>query len=260
MHARRHRWSSFTILLSLLAGATWAHAAPLVLKTEYQDTQPKYIRLEDGRFSGLCVELLEHIGQAADIRFEQPGHFVPRRRIEHNLATGQIDLHCGLRKPPRIAPGASATFSEPLYQVAHMVVGRQDESLRINSFDELRALKDDPAVLAVFGTSTAYALKRQLERVDDTARTVEVNFRKLISGRGRVFVHHDLALAYELQNSPLATQLRIVGSDFMPYDHFIAYSPLLPADTRTRIDDAIRNLKGTGEWAAVLARYRVRLP
>ena len=248
------------LLLPLRAGTALAQAEPLVLKTEYQDTQPKYIRHADGSFSGLCVELLERIGQVADIRFEQPGDFVPRRRIEHNLGTGQIDLHCGLRKPPRITPGSGPGFSEPLYRVAHMVVGRQDESLHIDSIGELRALKDDPAVLAVFGTSTAHALKRQLERVDDTARTVEVNFRKLISGRGRVFVHYDLALAYALRQSPLAAQLRVVGSDLQPYNHYLVYSPHLPAATRTRIDTAIHNLKANGEWAALLARYPVKLP
>ena len=141
-----------------------------------------------------------------------------------------------------------------------MVVGRQDESLHIDSIGELRALKDDPAVLAVFGTSTAHALKRQLERVDDTARTVEVNFRKLISGRGRVFVHYDLALAYALRQSPLAAQLRVVGSDLQPYNHYLVYSPHLPAATRTRIDNAILSLKANGEWAALLARYPVKLP
>ena len=99
------------LLLPLLAGTALAQAEPLVLKTEYQDTQPKYIRHADGSFSGLCVELLERIGQVADIRFEQPGDFVPRRRIEHNLGTGQIDLHCGLRKPPRITPVTSASKS-----------------------------------------------------------------------------------------------------------------------------------------------------
>lgn len=245
--------------LALLAGLDNGQAAERPrLKTEFQDTQPKFIQGKDGRFSGLCVELLDSIARAANVEFTHPGHFIPQRRSQANLARGRIDVSCGIKKTTERED--SLKFSEPLYSVAYMIIGRRDEALRFNSIAELAARASEVLVLSIQGSGSTQELRPRLPSLDDSARDVETNLRKLLNGRGRVLVHYDLALRYEIEQNPLGDQVMIVGQNIEPYTHHLAFGRHVDAALIARIDAAIRMLKSKGEWQAILARYYATPP
>ena len=235
-----------------------ARAERVQLRTEYHDTQPKFIQNEDGGFSGLCVELMRSIERQARIDFTHPAHFVPQKRIQADLAQGRIDVSCGLKKTA--GRSTSLFFSEPLYTVAYMILGRRDEPLRFNSIADLAALDQEAPIRSVQGSGSTQELRPRLQSLDDSARDVETNLRKLLAGRGRVLVHYDLALRYEIAQSALSEQVMPVGQNIEPYAHHLVFARHVDPALIARIDAAIRTLKVNGEWQAILARYHATPP
>lgn len=246
----------FATLLAY-AGLAIADATPLALRTEYQNTAPKFIRSAAGEFSGLCVELLALIGRQARIEFSQPGHFVPRKRIQANLEQGQTDVYCGIKQTANRL--SKVLFSDPLYSVAYIVLGRRDETNRVASIKQLGEMAAEQPVLSIFGSGNAADLKRRLRFLDDTAHDLRTNLRKLLAGRGRFLIYYDLALRYELDhpdNHDLRNTTRIVGQDIEPYNHYLAFSRKLAPELIEHINLTIQALRNGDEWQSILTRYR----
>ena len=244
-------------ILIAYAGQAVADATPLALRTEYQDTAPKFIRSAAGEFSGLCVELLALIGRQARIDFPQPGHFVPRKRIQANLEQGQTEVYCGVKQTA--SRQSKLLFSDPLYSVAYMVLGRRDETSHVASIKQLAEMADEQPVLSIFGSGNAADLKRRLRFLDDTAHDLRTNVRKLLAGRGRFLIYYDLALRHELDhpdNHDLRNTTQIVGQGIEPYNHYLAFSRKLAPELIERINLAIRDLRRIEEWQSILTRYR----
>jgi hypothetical protein len=84
-----------SLLLAGMVLPAWSQAAP-VLRTEFQDTQPKFIKNPDSSFGGLCLELMAILEKKAGIRISYPNLFVPISRITQDLAAGNIDIYFGL--------------------------------------------------------------------------------------------------------------------------------------------------------------------
>ncbi len=91
--------------------------------------------------------------------------------------------------------------------------------------------------------------------MDEDGKDVDTNLEKLISGRGRVLVHYDLALMHEYNNSPKKQLLKVVGKGLMPYTHHMVFSKKMNEKTVEKITTSIRLLKESKEWQTVLDQY-----
>lgn len=240
---------SFAIFFSSLV-----HGAGQSLKIEFQDTQPKYI-IDDSGVGGLCVELLQLIAKEMDVVFSYPRSFTPQKRIYANIESGAADIHCGLKRSKEREK--TMIFSVPIYSVSYAVLGRSDETLRIDDIADLSKINGKEKILAIFSTTTASFLKSSFPNVDDDGKDVGSNIEKLVSGRGRVLIHYDMALLDGYRRSPLRDSLKIIGSGLIPYNHYLVFSKHVDPDVVNKINDSIIRLKRNGQWQRVLDKYLV---
>lgn len=240
-------------LFALLAFNLFAQN--ITLKTDLQDSQPKTIKGEDGKLSGLSIELMRLIEQNSSYRFDMSKEFLPTSRIEANLSGNSSDLHFGFGKTG--AREANFIFSsEPLYELKFIMISNADDNITIKSPEDIKKLGKEGVVLTILSTNTVEYLKKDLGlTVDDAVIEINKNLDKLISKRGRFFVYNNLAVNYEMNQPKYKGKFKVQPIEMHKFTHYIMYSKSTPKNVISGIDEVIRKLKKSGEWQKVTNKY-----
>ncbi len=182
-----------TIVLVLIAMAFPALA--IDLRTAAQESVPKYFKLEDNTMGGICVDIIKAI-EDIEPRITIHGYqeFLPFKRLQNNLRSGQLDVFFGLKMTEERRE--IYQFLEiPLYHLNYVFAARIDDEVQIQSFDDVRALGAECRVLSVYGTAACQFIHNAWGiRVDDGAKSPETLLKKLVNRRGRLAFYHDLGL------------------------------------------------------------------
>lgn len=232
-----------------------------VVRTEFQDIIPKFIRLPDGRFTGISYDLMMMIQRRSGIVFSFPDAPVPISRVVMNLERGETDVQIGLQKS--VEREKTLVFGEPLYSVKTVALMRANDTADFSSLDDLKRFGPGRgAVLTVWGTATAAILKSMHGlAVDDSAKTVEDAIHKLAIGRGRVLIYHNLSLVHVLKTSAYAERLKIVavnyGNSCLLSDarQYVVFSNKTDPQIVRRINRAILESRADGELERITSKY-----
>lgn len=86
---------------------------------------------------------------------------------------------------------------------------------------------------------------------------LEKNLKLLVSGRIDAVVDNKFAILYTAGLLGFQDQLQFVGSDTLPSQQYIAFSPALPESAKYAqiLSQGIQKLRATGRLAVILARY-----
>lgn len=241
------------LALSVCVAYTPAVAQTKPVRTDFQDTQPKYVKNVDGSFSGLCLDLLSLIEKNSSIKFTHGSDFVPQKRIIARLTDGETDVHCGFAKTPEREEALN--YAEPLYNVSYVLVARADDTVIVSSMEDVKKLGRDGSVLGVFGTSSNDKLRKMGLAVDDAGKDTDVNLDKLLAGRGRFFVYHDLGTVYEMNQPKYKGKFKLVPVDIESYQHWLVFSKKAPESLKNEMLQVIKKLKASGDWGKVTSKY-----
>lgn len=238
------------VLLLVLAPALGAQT---VLKTEFQDTQPKFILGSDGRFSGLCLEILGLLEAKSEFRFSYPGGFVPVSRITGDLTDGSIDVYFGLAKTPQREKDFG--FVGELFTTRYQILARKgDPALAFMTPEDVKA--SGIPVMVIRGSAQAnYFEKTAGFPVEEAPASVEAALRQLKAGNGQLFGYYDLGNDWFLDNLGFRGSLAPVPVSFGTDGQWLCVSKTLPAATVKKLGQALEALKKSPEWAAVMKKY-----
>jgi len=225
------------------------------LKTEFQDTQPKYIKTETG-FEGVCVDIMHELQKRLSnhgMSIVFPRSFTPPKRIRAHLAEGTTDLHCGAARSKK-REKIFGFSKQPLYLVNTVVVGRADETIEIRSIDDL--IKSQASVSTVYGTNTHRLLSSQNGLLlGPIPRGPEGGLSMVEKGRTRFFIYHDLAIVWIIKQSGKESLFRIQPAVLRHYSHWMMYSPHLDQSVRQLIEDELQELHKSGASETIMASY-----
>ena len=245
--------SALLILLSSL----FCQAEPIELRTAYQDSFPKYYSYNqpEKAAQGLCIDILCAIEKTAGITIKAPFGFLPFKRLQNQLARGEIDIFIGMAKSKSRLE--KYTFLDtPLYAVHHTLGVRQDDTVQINSLDDIANLAPNNIILTNFGTATEHLLKAHGGlNVDSEGATIKANLKKLIYGRGRFICFHDLGLKAAIRQHGYSEKIRVLPITLRTYYHYIAFAPGTSSEVIARVDLALQKLQVEGTLAAIHAKY-----
>lgn len=233
------------------------HALTIELNTAAQDSAPKYF-LENNNMKGLCIDIMEAIEKIdPKIKFKGQNRFIPFKRIKKMLKTGELDLFFGFVK--NVSREKEYVFIEPaLYNVNHVVAVRSDDDVDVKSFEDIRKLGANGAILTTFGTSTRRYLEKQGGLIiDDGSKTVISNLKKLLRKRGRFFYYHNLGLVTSIRNINLENKIKILPTSFREYSQYVAFSKKVPADTIAKVKVALEKLALNGKLELIFKKYSV---
>ncbi len=226
----------------------------IILKTDFQDTQPKFFQNADGSFGGLCFELMELIEKNSNFRFEYSSQFIPSKRIFLRLQEGTTDVHVGFAKTAEREK--EIIFSEPLYQLKTILISSIKDEVFINEISDIKKLGDKGVVLSLYGVATSDFLRKTNGLiVDDGADTVEANIKKLLYGRGQFFAYHDLGIYYEINKPQYKGKFKVQPIILEKYQHYIVFSQKTPRSYISELANIVKKLKASGEWREITDKY-----
>lgn len=228
-------------------------AQTLTIRTVYEDSAPKFIQGSDAKFSGLCVELLELIAKEANLKIDVPTAFVPKKRSQSLLETGEIDLLMGVKKD--LEREKIYNFGEALYPVNYLILVAKGDTVDIKDLSDFKSLAKAAPVLTVKGAASVAYLQGLGLTVDDGGADVESNIKKLAARRAKFFVYQNISTVYALKAGGMAGDVVILPFNLDEYFQHIAYSKNVDPQIVKRISAAIKKLKDGKEWTAIVAKY-----
>ena len=248
-------------LIVLLAGSQGIGGEKIALRTEFQDIIPKFLKLPDGRCSGISYEIMKMVERRSGIVFSFSEFPVPVSRVVMDLQRGDTDVQFGLQMTEERE--RALVVGEPLYAVKTVTLMRCGDVADFSSLDGLGRLGPEKGrILTVWGTGTAAILGPMKGLfVDDSAKTVEDALRKLVMGRGRVLIHHNLSLLYMMKSPEYAGRLKPVALDYgnirllNDARQYAVFSKKMDPRLVRRINSVIRESRADGELEQITSKY-----
>ncbi len=254
----RHFLSIVLCTALLLCSTALCLAKPPELITAYQESYPKYYQTKNGvnpEIQGLCIDILHAIEETTGLHIRAPYGFIPFKRLQSQLADGQIDLFIGMAKN-KARLKKYIFIDTPLYEVNHIIATRRDDNVNVRNFDDIRKLAPDNIILTNYSTATERLLKAQEGlNVDSEATSIAANLKKLLYGRGRFICFHDLGLLGAIERHDYVEKVRVLPLILKTYYHYIAFAPNTPESVIRQIGLAVQKLKASGELAKIRAKY-----
>ena len=245
-------WGAILLVGCVAAASAQTHPG-YDLRTEYQDSFPKYIETDHG-ITGLCMEILREVEQTGQlsVRPMRQG-LTPWPRIQLHLMDGTIDLVVGMKRSPERE--ALYVFVEPpVYSVNTVVAVRSGDDIAVEGFRDLEGHE----VIVPLGSATAGKLKREYPGIHvDEAGDVFSCLRKLLRGRGRLVCYHDLGVVGAIRELGIGDQIRVLPVTLDGYHHHIALSKRVPDAVAQTLASAVRELAASGRLRQIQDRYLV---
>jgi len=247
----------YVVLVFIVVFGTSVHADDLIAGVYI--TPPKYIITENGNVEGLCIEIMRALEKTdPQIQFSLD-RFMPFSRVMDELRSGVIDVYIG---------GAWTEEREkiyiylqpPIYDVDLIMAVRSDDTVDVDSFDEIRSLEGDKTILSLFGTtSSKYILAQDGLKVDNDGKSLEENLDKLLYPRARFFFYHDLSLNYIVKQDAYKDKVRLLPHSYKHHSHYIVFSPMTPKSKVMMVQAALTKISESGELAAIVKKYKPNL-
>lgn len=225
------------------------------LSTMLQDSAPKYLRLDDGSYGGLAVEIMKAMEKAdGNLQFEYREQGVPFPRIVQELQHGRIDVFFGaIHNAER---EKLFDYLKPeLYSTNNRFFARASDSvLGITSLKELQQIND------IILVDRATAHQRFLEsipglRLDGSATTREQNLQKLISERGRFYYSTDFGVLHTARTMGVSQQIQLLPFVLASEPQYLVVSKQLSPEAKLRLQKALEKIADNGELEKILNTY-----
>ncbi|NQY95018.1 MAG: transporter substrate-binding domain-containing protein [Campylobacteraceae bacterium] len=233
-----------------------SHASPIVFNTAAQDSDPKYFLDEQNKMKGLCIDIMMALESVdPEIKFKGQNIFLPFKRMSKMLKNGELDLFFGFVKN-EIREKEYVFIDPALYTVNHVIAVRKDDTVEVNSFDDIRNLGKDGKIMTIFGTST----KRYLDKqggliIDDHGRTISSNLKMLLKNRGRFVYYHNLGLITSIKKDKWENKIKVLPTSFRQYSQYVAFSKHVSKEKIQKIKTALEKLRLSGRLDTIFNKY-----
>jgi polar amino acid transport system substrate-binding protein len=234
------------------AESTESAAGATQIRTASQEnTEPKYVTIKkDGKtiIDGLCIDVLRAIERVdPSLKFVGDQNIEPMIRTEFGVASGSIDLTCGLLRSKERE--AKFRYIEPeLFSVYYYLAVREDDDVQINNWDDIRKLGDQGVILVMNG----FGMIKKMEalgglKIDSGAKDSKTNIDKLLSGRGRFYLHRTPGFREEIIKSGAQGKVKLLPVQIHSEKTYMVVSKQLPENIVEKIHKAIVQIKNSGE-------------
>lgn len=233
-------------------------AQPLTLSTACQAGVPLKFAPQNPERPGICIEIAQALQRLEPrLRFSGLERELPLKRIESDLASGQIEVFFALlHTPERVALGLQFLEQPLLYALRHVVAVRADDPVQVSTLDDIRRLGRDGQILTAQGTAYPQVLDDVPGlRVDASSSSNSQLLRMLLAGRGRFVYHGDATLRAQIRADGLDAQIRILPAVFKHDEQRVALAPQLAPEKLALLRSALDKLDKSGELLRLRQRY-----
>jgi polar amino acid transport system substrate-binding protein len=250
-------WSKPVIALLLSCCFSFAaNSEPIAIRTASQDGFPAKYSLGNKARLGICVEIIQALEKTdPDLRFTGLEGKAVTARIEAMIVGREIDAFCGMAKLPERE--AKYTFLEPaLYSSSQYLFVKADDTISVNSFEDVKKLGKDGTILVIRGTTQEKYLESMGGLVIDNSSTDTIqNLKKLEAGRGRFYYGSDLNTFEDINSLGLKGKIKALPAKYQPAGIYFIVNKQTDPKIVSRIDAGLKKLHASGEMAKLFKKY-----
>lgn len=238
--SRRLMAAGLALAFSTCAGAS-------ALRTAAQEESLPKFQQQGERWIGYCVDLfraLERVTPGLTIVGDQQP--LPLKRIILEVASGQLDLACGLLDTAERR--AMLRYAQPaLYEVRYYLAVRKDDRVSVRQWKDVLALGQDNIILVNYGSGAVDRLKQIPGlQLDTLAGSTENNLLKLLAKRGRFFYYREPGLSQALKATKLDKRIRVLPNTMDITTFHLVLNPNLPPEQIRQLEEGLTRLKQDG--------------
>lgn len=245
---RRHLANWLALALALISGISLAEERPPLRFSIIESGVMPMVLIRDGEaVDGILHDL--SMGVAAKVGHQAQLLVLPRMRVHRALIKREIDVRCYVNPKWLTDAYPGYLWSVPFMVQRDLLVSRTEQSI---APDELGTQSIGTVLGFNYPTLDALFANGSLQR--DDARTQGLVLRKLAAGRYDYAISNELALLWFNRGRDDADKLHEVHE--LARDE-VACLVRDAADMPTQaLLEAMRQMQDSGEFAAILQRYR----
>lgn len=246
---------AFAILCFVAFVSLPAIGASLHVKTISQEGFKAKYDLQNAHRPGICIDIIHAIERVdPDIKFVGLEYNASILRIENMLNQGMIDAFFGHIKT--INREKKFIFGPQLYSSNQALAVRRDDPIQVSSWSDVRKLGADGAILAITASGQVDYLRSIGGLIiDDQARSVPANLKKLISNRGRFYFGSENTLLEAIRQEGLDGELKILAWIPRKENYYVTFSKQSDPEIIRKINAALKKLEDTGELKKIRNKY-----
>ena len=243
------------VLLIFLSATFYINAEIIVLRTAAQDSRPKYFKRDGQNYiTGVCVDVLRAIEEIdPDLNFVGDQEFVPFKRIEFDLEEGRLDCFAGFIMNEE-RQEKYVYIDIPIYYTRNILVSRLEDDVEIKNMDDIMKLEDNLIIMST-GVAQSFELKDKGYNIDDRARNMNANIKKLLNGRGRFIYQSEVEILSALKDEKAYDLVKIQPLSSEKSGRYIAFSKEVPSDIIKRVEAALKKLQENGTLEKIYKKY-----
>ncbi|MFZ6672885.1 substrate-binding periplasmic protein [Undibacterium sp. Xuan67W] len=250
----------FLLLATLSSGKSHAIEMTLFRVAAQESSEPKFIvSTHNGKstITGFCVDIFRAIEKIdPTIQFSGDQAWQPRARIDNNLKSGALDVICGVQHIERFET-IYEFIDTPLFTVNYLLAARTDDSVEVNSWDDIRKLGKDGIILTMHGFGIVDILEDIGGLTIDSGGTTPLsNLKKLLAGRGRFYCHRSPGIKTDILKAGMGNKVRLIDKLQFSEKLYMATSKYVPNRDRLRIRTALNVLQANGELKRLMDKYQ----
>jgi len=244
---RRNRTYQLALTLALMSGTCSAAERPLRFSIIESGVMPMVLIRDGQAVDGILHDLSLRVAAKVDHQAELL--VLPRMRVHRALINQEIDVRCYVNPKWLTDAYPGYLWSVPFMVQRDLLVSRSEHAI---APDELGAQSIGTVLGFSYPTLDALFANGRLQR--DDARTQGLVLRKLAAGRYDYAVSNELALLWFNRGRNGAEQLHEVRE--LTRDEVACLVRDAPDVPTQALLEAMRRMQDSGEFAAILQRYR----
>lgn len=210
----RVRLRSLWWIIVFIGGAAQAQEVVKLRTAAQSESEPKFVQqLEGGKRAagGICIDVNRAIERVEPtLRFVGDQDWKPLARLEAELNKGSLDVACGLIRT-RVREATLVYLEPPLFSVNYFLAVRAGDDVKINNWDDVRALGSQGVILVLHGFGSVERLKELGGlQIDSGASDARSNLLKLVAGRGRFYYHRSPGIMSHIRNAGLEDKVKVL--------------------------------------------------
>lgn len=252
-------WSSFPLrgMLAAAAALFAVQGGAAELRTSaHINTEPKFAAGPDKTVVGLCVDVLRALERVdPGVRFVGDQAWMPMLRAMTETRAGRQDVVCGLAQTAERS--AQFVYLQPvLWHIDYVLVARENDDVVINSWEDVRRLGAQGVVLSDRGMYASHLVESQADvTFDSSAASSEHNLKKLLAGRGRLYLHRVQGLDSLLVESGVKPQVRVLPTIMGRVPLYFTVGQHVDAVTVQRMQQGLLTLQKNGDLTRIRRRW-----
>ncbi len=228
----------------------------LELKTDFQDSAPKYFTNKEGKIVGICVDIIDELNKrlkSSDIMIvlqDKNNPFIPFKRLQSDLEAGNIDIFVGFAKDEKRAD-LYKFVKTPAYMVQSTFAKLKKDKYEFTTKESLAGKK----ISYIVGSATGDQISKVENIIGDTSDNLDVALRKLAEGRVDLVFYHTLGMGYTIKELGFSDKITFTKKAFEEYAHYIAFSKKIPDNVIATVEKVLQDITKKSIIDKIMKKY-----